>query len=223
MARTIEIHIPLSSALLSGELTIPRDARGIIIFSHGSGSSRFSRRNRFVAAVMQENGFATLLFDLLTEDEDQVYEKRFDIALLAERLIGVTEWLAVQKMTEDLKPAYFGASTGAASALNAAAVLGSRIKAVVSRGGRPDLALDALKNVKSPVLLLVGGDDIPVIEMNRTAFECLKGVKEMIVIPGATHLFEEPGKMEEVARLAAAWFGKFLERKKTGRLAAGLK
>lgn len=222
MARTIEIHIPLSSALLSGELTIPRDARSIIIFSHGSGSSRFSRRNRFVAAVMQEHGFATLLFDLLTEEEDRVYERRFDIALLSERLIGVTEWLAAQKMTEDLKPAYFGASTGAASALNAAAVLGSRIKAVVSRGGRPDLA-NELVNVKAPVLLIVGGEDIPVIEMNRTAFEHLKGVKEMIVVPGATHLFEEPGKMEEVARLAAAWFGKFLERKKTGRLAAGLK
>lgn len=222
MARTIEIHIPLSSALLSGELTIPRDARSIIIFSHGSGSSRFSRRNRFVAAVMQEHGFATLLFDLLTEEEDRVYERRFDIALLSERLIGVTEWLAAQKMTEDLKPAYFGASTGAASALNAAAVLGSRIKAVVSRGGRPDLA-NELVNVKAPVLLIVGGEDIPVIEMNRTAFEHLKGVKEMIVVPGATHLFEEPGKMEEVARLAAAWFGKFLERKKMGRLAAGLK
>jgi len=201
-----EINIPLSSVTLKGDLSLPENAIGIVIFSHGSGSSRFSPRNIMVGELMQKHGIATLLFDLLTEEEDRVYGNRFDIDLLVGRLIEATEWLMQYKKTKSLPVAYFGASTGAASALRAAAYFGKSIKAVVSRGGRPDLALNTLPMVSAPTLLLVGQMDVPVIQMNKLAFDQLHCIKEMKIIPGATHLFEEPGAMQEVARLAARWF-----------------
>lgn len=217
--KTIQVQLPLLSVTLTGELTIPQEARGIIVFSHGSGSSRFSPRNRFVAGIMQKHGFATLLFDLLTEAEDAVYEKRFDTGLLAGRLVEVSRWLAGNAATRGLEIAYFGASTGAASALKAAAVLGEQVKAIVSRGGRPDLAMPVLGKVTAPVQLIVGGYDTPVIEMNRAAFAQLKCRKELVVVPMATHLFEEPGKLEEVAELAAGWYETYVGNKRNELLA----
>ena len=212
--KKLEMDIPLSSVTLKGDLVIPANAIGIVIFSHGSGSSRLSSRNRMVAEILQKQNIGTLLFDLLTVKEDEVYENRFNIDLLVSRLIETTEWLMKQPYTKDIPIGYFGASTGAASALRAAAYFGSLIKSVVSRGGRPDLALGALHQVTAPTLLIVGGRDVPVIEMNKIAFDELDSIKEMKIVPGATHLFEEPGKLAEVANLAVVWYKKHLIQKK---------
>lgn len=208
--KKLEIDIPLTSVTLKGDLVIPENATGIVVFSHGSGSSRFSTRNRMVAELIQKQNIGTLLFDLLTEEEDQIYENRFNIDLLVSRLIETTEWLLEYDELKGLPIGYFGASTGAASALRAAAYFGDTIKAVVSRGGRPDLALSALRQVTAPTLLIVGGMDVPVIGMNKMAFDELRSVKEMKIVPGATHLFEEPGKLLEVANLAISWYKRHL-------------
>ena len=208
---TQAIEIPVSDARLKGDLTIPDKARGLVIFSHGSGSSRKSPRNRYVAEQLQERGMATLLLDLLTEREDQVYETRFDIDLLSRRLQEVAQWAMKDPATKSLPTGLFGASTGAASALRVAAGLGESIRAVVSRGGRPDLTGSrALSKVKAPTLFLVGGLDFGVIELNQAAFEELACIKQLKIVRGATHLFEEPGKLEEVALLAAMWFEEYL-------------
>ncbi|MEW6570775.1 MAG: alpha/beta family hydrolase [Nitrospirota bacterium] len=204
------VHIPVDSVTLEGALEIPQGAEGIVVFVHGSGSSRHSPRNKYVAKVLRDAGMGTLLFDLLTREEDAVYERRFDIDLLTDRLKAVTKWLKVQSRTKDMKIGYFGASTGAAAALRAAANLGKEISAVVSRGGRPDLAGHALKRVQSPTLLIVGGYDDIVIQLNQQAYKIIEAEKELKIVPGATHLFEEPGKLEEVARLAAEWCKKYL-------------
>lgn len=204
-----ELEISMRNTRLGGELTIPAGAKGIIIFSHGSGSSRFSPRNRLVAEYLQRFQFATLLFDLLTREEDLNFENRFNIDLLTNRLMEVTNWLGKQKDTGDLLPAYFGASTGAASALRAASYL-SEIKAVVSRGGRPDLAGDRLPRVFAPTLLLVGSYDQDVLQLNEKALHELAGVKKLSIIDGATHLFEEPGTMDQVCAQAAKWFKTYL-------------
>jgi pimeloyl-ACP methyl ester carboxylesterase len=208
------VHIPVDGVKLEGSLVIPPQACGVVLFAHGSGSSRHSPRNNFVAEVLQEAGVGTLLMDLLTKAEDSVYETRFDIDLLTTRLERATQWLMEQSQSQSLDIGYFGASTGAAAALNAAATFGSSIGAVVSRGGRPDLAMAALPRVESPTLLIVGGLDDVVIELNQRAYERLKAKKHLAVVPGATHLFEEPGTLQEVARLAARWFTEHLGRKK---------
>jgi len=200
------VHIPADAVTLEGELILPSGAQGVVAFAHGSGSSRYSPRNTFVAGVLQAAGLGTLLFDLLTRAEDSDYETRFDIALLTRRLIAATQWLQQQPRTKMLAIGYFGASTGAAATLQAAAALGLAIQAVVSRGGRPDLAGAALTQVQAPTLLLVGGEDHGVIELNRRAYTQLSGTKQLVIVPGATHLFEEPGTLEEVARLASQWF-----------------
>lgn len=207
---TQAIQIPVSDARLPGDLTLPEGAKGIVIFSHGSGSSRKSPRNRYVAEQLQESGMATLLLDLLTEREDEVYETRFDIDFLSSRLAEVAQWAMENPSTRGLNVGFFGASTGAASALRVAAELGESVKAVVSRGGRPDLAGGALGSVTAPTLFIVGGLDFGVIELNQAAFEQLKCTKKMTIVPGATHLFEEPGKLEEAARLAGEWFEEYL-------------
>jgi putative phosphoribosyl transferase len=199
------VSIPVDDVTLEGRLAIPREAREIILFSHGSGSSRFSPRNTRVASHLQRNGFGTLLFDLLTALEDRKYENRFDIERLTERLVKVTQWLEEQDVAKDCHFGYFGASTGAASALKAAAML-PEISAVVSRGGRPDLAWESLSKVRCPVLLIVGSLDREVIELNRGALQLIRAPKRLSLIPGATHLFEEPGCMEQVCKLSADWF-----------------
>ena len=209
----LDLDIPLSSVTLKGDLVIPDNPKGIVIFSHGSGSSRFSSRNRMVAELIQKENIGTFLFDLLTQEEDELYENRFDIDLLSDRLIETTQWLMDYKSTKNLPIGYFGASTGAASALRAAAYFKTKIKAVVSRGGRPDLAITELPQVTAPTLLIVGGLDVPVIGMNKMAFDELESVKEMKIIPGATHLFEEPGKLFEVAELAIVWYKRHLINK----------
>lgn len=210
-----EVQIQVGSLRLSGELTIPETATGIVLFAHGSGSSRRSPRNQFVARVINDAGIATLLFDLLTREEEVIdnytRELRFNIELLAQRLVTATDWLAHQSQTARLVPGYFGASTGGAAALVAAADSETRIGAVVSRGGRPDLAWPALGGVRAPTLLIVGGLDGPVIQLNEKAYAELRCPKELKIVPGATHLFEEPGKLEEVANLAADWFSKYLK------------
>ena len=211
------VQVAAGPVVLEGNLTVPRNAAGIVLFAHGSGSSRHSSRNRYVAAKFQEAGLATLLFDLLTTDEEEVDRYtghlRFDIGLLAERLVGATHWLARQPRVAELPVGYFGASTGGGAALVAAAELPEVVRAVVSRGGRPDLAGDALPNVQAPTLLIVGGRDYPVIDLNRQALEQLGAVKkELKIVPGATHLFEEPGTLQQVAELAAGWFGRHLPR-----------
>jgi len=204
-------HIPVNGIHLEGALEIPGKATGLVLFAHGSGSSRFSPRNNFVADQLRRAGLGTLLIDLLTRAEDQDYERRFDIELLTERLVAVARWLATQSGTRRLALEVFGASTGAAAALQAAAAPGNAVKAVVSRGGRPDLAgRKALTEVRCPTLLIVGGDDDVVIELNRQAHALLTCPKELVIVPGATHLFEEPGTLEQVARLAAEWFRKYL-------------
>ncbi len=209
-----EITLPLAEAQLSGQLCIPAEARGLVIFAHGSGSSRHSPRNQFVARVLQQAGLGTLLFDLLTPEEElaewHTRHLRFDIPLLARRLIGVTRWAGEHPPCAQLKPAYFGASTGAAAALMAAADLGDAIAAVVSRGGRPDLVEPVLSRVVSPVLLIVGGYDLPVIPLNQLAFDKLRCPKDLRLVPGASHLFEEPGALEIVAELARDWFRRYL-------------
>jgi pimeloyl-ACP methyl ester carboxylesterase len=202
---------------ISADLRIPEDAKGLVIFAHGSGSSRLSSRNRFVAGVLQRAGFATLLLDLLTAREEEIdlqtRHLRFDIDLLARRLVEATEWSGKEPSIRDLPAAYFGASTGAAAALIAAADLPDTIRAVVSRGGRPDLAGPALSRVKAPTLLIVGGDDVPVIELNEQAFNKLQCEKKLEIVPRATHLFEEPGTLERVAALASSWFGDYVSMK----------
>lgn len=213
-----EVKIPINSITLEGNLTIPEGAKGIVVFAHGSGSSRFSSRNRYVAQELQKEGLGTLLFDLLTAEEERIdmitAHLRFDIDLLANRLVSVTNWLFSNPETKNLNIGYFGASTGAAAALIAAKEHTNVIKAVVSRGGRPDLAEKALPNVKAPTLLIVGGDDYQVIEMNEWALDRLKvEQKELKIVPGATHLFEEPGTLEQVANLAGEWFKKYLLEK----------
>ena len=209
------VKIQSGSAELEGMLGVPDEAVGIVLFAHGSGSSRHSPRNNFVAEQLRSAGIGTLLFDLLTTEEDEIdrrtRELRFDIDLLTRRLTGATEWLRKQEFAKDLSLGYFGASTGAAAALKAAAQKPLAVKAVVSRGGRPDLAGEALPNVNVPVLLIVGGLDTQVIEMNRDACEKLRSEhKEIRIVEGATHLFEEPGKLEEVASLAREWFQRWL-------------
>jgi putative phosphoribosyl transferase len=211
--KKLDIDIPLTSVTLKGDLVIPENAIGIVVFSHGSGSSRLSPRNRMVSELIQKQNIATFLFDLLTEEEDQIYENRFNIDLQVGRLIETTEWLMGNYDTRNLPIGYFGASTGAATALRAAAYFEKTIKAVVSRGGRPDLALSVLHQVTAPTLLIVGGMDIPVIGMNKMAFDELESVKEMKIIAGATHLFEEPGKLQEVADLAIIWYKRYLVKK----------
>jgi dienelactone hydrolase len=206
------VRIEAEGVTLEGALGGVESAAGIVLFAHGSGSSRLSPRNNFVAQVLRKAGLATLLMDLLTREEDRVYEQRFDIDLLSERLSSATRWLSSDKRTRDMRIGYFGASTGAAAALQASVEKGSRIGAIVSRGGRPDLADAYLARVASPTLLIVGGLDDVVIELNRQAYAKLKCVKEMVVVRGATHLFEEPGTLEEVSRLAAEWFTKYLTK-----------
>lgn len=207
--------IPHGQVRLNGELTIPLGAVGLVLFAHGSGSSRHSPRNQSVARALHQEGIGTLLFDLLTEEEERIeyYTRhlRFDIPMLAERLVTATKWAEKQEIARDLAIGYFGSSTGAAAALVAAAKLGDKISAVVSRGGRPDLADEALGKVKSPTLLIVGGRDDVVIELNEQARERLKCEKLLTIVPGASHLFEEPGTLEKVAQLAAEWFLKYLQ------------
>jgi putative phosphoribosyl transferase len=205
------VHVPAGSVRLDGNLGIPAGARGVVLFAHGSGSSRHSSRNRYVARLLNEAKLATLLIDLLTSEEEAIdrftAELRFNIGLLAERLIAATDWLAQEPATRDLDIGYFGASTGAAAALVAAAERPQLVGAVVSRGGRPDLAgAAALSRVRAPTLLIVGGKDVQVIALNRAAFALLRGEKQLVIIPGATHLFEEPCALDEVARLAREWF-----------------
>lgn len=206
------VEIRLDGIVLKGNLCIPQNTKGIVIFSHGSGSSRFSPRNKFVAEILQKNGLATLLFDLLTENEDRIYDNRFDIDLLTMRLIDVTQWIQHNDITSDLLIGYFGASTGAASALRAAAFFDKDIDAVVSRGGRPDLALGHLKKVTAPTLLIVGGRDDVVIQLNEKAYQNLNCTKKLEIVPRATHLFEEEGKLEIVANISAEWFTKWLNK-----------
>jgi dienelactone hydrolase len=209
------VSVSLGEVTLEGDLAMPGAARGLVLFAHGSGSSRHSPRNRFVAGMFQEAGLATLLLDLLTADEgrrDAVGHLRFNIELLAERVVGATSWLKGQSDTASLPIGYFGASTGAAAALVAAAALPDTIGAVVSRGGRPDLAGSALTRVWVPTLLIVGGNDQTVLELNGEALRLLGAAdKQLIVVLGATHLFEEPGTLEEVARLAADWLVRHLD------------
>lgn len=206
------VRIPAGSVALEGEFRIPQGAKGIVIFAHGSGSSRFSRRNIFVSNALISAGLGTLLFDLLTREEDLIYENRFDIPLLARRLVAATQWVRAQEDARELKIGYFGASTGAAAALIAASELGREIGAIVSRGGRPDLAMEVLDRVLSPTLFIVGGNDRVVLELNREAMERIRVEKELRVVPGAGHLFEEPGALEEVARLSTEWFIRYLRK-----------
>jgi len=204
------LSIPVRGGALHGDLALPRAATGLVIFAHGSGSSRLSPRNRRVAAHLNSSGFATLLFDLLTETEDRVYANRFDIDLLTDRLVEVTRQVHELQRLRALPLGYFGASTGAAAALGAAAELGEDIRSVVSRGGRPDLAMDWLADIDSPVLLIVGGLDSEVLALNRQALAALHCRKALKVVDGATHLFEEPGTLEAVSELAAEWFRRTL-------------
>lgn len=205
-----EIKVKLDEVTLTGDLHLPEDARALVLFSHGSGSSRLSPRNQYVASILQKKNIGTLLFDLLTKEEDQIYENRFNIQLLIERLASVTEWLMNQTYAKDLSLGYFGASTGAASAIGAAALRGDAIKAIVSRGGRPDLALPLLPRVQAATLFIVGSLDGEVINLNRKAYDRLTTKKELAIISGAGHLFEEPGKLDVVAEKAAEWFKKYL-------------
>jgi len=213
MQRKIEIPVDEDSKI-RGTLNIAEHSNGIVIFAHGSGSSRFSTRNRYVAGVLHEKGFATLLLDLLTADEEavdlQTREFRFDIELLTSRLVAATRWSMKDNQTGRLPIGYFGASTGAAAALCAAAEFGPVVRAVVSRGGRADMAINILPMVTAPTLLIVGGNDIAVIEMNKRASEYLKVKKDLVIVPGATHLFEERGALEKVAHAAADWFVSYL-------------
>lgn len=215
----IEVRIPIDSIYLEGNLSIPEGAKGIVVFVHGSGSSRHSPRNQYVAKEMQRGDMGTLLFDLLTVEEERIdmmtRHLRFDIELLSKRLIDVTRWLLSRPDTKDLNIGYFGASTGAAAALIAAKEHADIVKAVVSRGGRPDLAESALMYVKAPTLLIVGGRDTRVIDLNQWALERMVILdKELRIVPGATHLFEEQGALEEVSRLAGEWFKKYLSEGK---------
>jgi putative phosphoribosyl transferase len=214
------VRLNAGGVALSGDLALPEGVRALVLFAHGSGSSRFSPRNRYVAEQLNAAGLATLLVDLLTPDEEaldqQTAELRFDIGLLAQRLVGVSDWLRQQPQTRDLALGYFGASTGAAAALVAAAARPQAVGAVVSRGGRPDLAGDALPLVQAPTLLIVGGNDRQVIALNQAALERMRCERRLVIVPGATHLFEEPGALEEVARLARDWFLRYLAPRREG-------
>jgi putative phosphoribosyl transferase len=207
------VSITAGVVTLEGNLSLPERAQGIVLFAHGSGSSRYSPRNRHVAQLLNVAKLATLLVDLLTSDEEAVdlrtAQLRFDIGLLAERLVGATDWLTQYPDTRDLQVGYFGASTGAGAALVASAERPHTVGAVVSRGGRPDLAGPALACVRAPTLLIVGGNDFPVIDLNRAALAQLRCEKSLVIVPGATHLFEEPGALDEVARLAREWFERY--------------
>lgn len=207
-----DVKVQLDGIVLPGIFGVPENAVAVVLFAHGSGSSRRSPRNSAVARALREDGVGTVLIDLLTEDEDRNYETRFDIGLLTTRLEGVVRWLEKRTETRDLPIALFGASTGAAAALQVAARLGDRIASVVSRGGRPDLAMDVLGRVVSPTLLIVGGEDYGVIEWNEAALRAMRCEKELRIVPGATHLFEEPGALEQVARLASGWFRSHVPR-----------
>jgi putative phosphoribosyl transferase len=213
-ATTEAVVIPAGAATLNGDLRVPAEAKGLVIFAHGSGSSRFSRRNRQVAEFLGDHGFATLLLDLLTPTEDAVDAKtaeyRFDIPRLGQRVCAAADWSATRADVGLLSIGCFGASTGAAAALIAAAERPAEIAAVVSRGGRPDLAGDALRLVQAPTLLIVGGYDEPVIELNRDAMQQMRAHVELKIVPGATHLFEEPGRLEQVSDLAVRWFTRYL-------------
>jgi putative phosphoribosyl transferase len=218
VAQTVEeqlVQVPAGSVTLEGNLTLPEQSRAIVLFAHGSGSSRHSPRNRYVARVLNEAKLATLLIDLLTLHEEVIDARtaqlRFDIDLLAERLVDATDWLSQFPDTKHLRIGYFGASTGAAAALAAAAIRPDAVGAIVSRGGRPDLAGVALIHVRAPTLLIVGENDDQVIQLNREALEQLRCEKRLIIVPGATHLFEEPGALDEVARLARDWFHRHLD------------
>ena len=205
-----EVVVQAGEVPLDGILFVPDSAKGLVVFVHGSGSSRFSPRNQYVAGVLNGGGLATLLFDLLTAEENEIdmltRELRFDIGLLSDRITAALDWLAGQKTVSGLPIGLFGSSTGAAAALNAAAARPERVSAVVSRGGRPDLAMDALPDVKAPTLMLVGGLDYPVIDMNRTAANAMQAPCQIEIVEGATHLFEEPGKLEQVAARVRDWF-----------------
>ena len=211
-----ELQIPSGRAVLSGNLTIPENGAALVLFAHGSGSSRHSPRNQFVARTLNGAGLGTLLFDLLTPEEEardsETREYRFNIGLLARRLVDATTWAQRQEETRDLRIGYFGSSTGGAAALVAAAELPHDVRAVVSRGGRPDLAGDALPKVHAPTLLIVGGNDDIVINLNEMARDQMRCEVKLEIIPGATHLFEEPGALEEVAQLASDWFVSHLGR-----------
>jgi putative phosphoribosyl transferase len=200
------VNVKLDRVTLPGILGIPEGAVAVVLFAHGSGSSRLSPRNNAVARALRKDGIATLLIDLLTEEEDATYETRFDIHLLTTRLEQIVRWLGKRPETRDLPVGLFGASTGAAAALEVAARLGEKIAAVVARGGRPDLAMPVLDRVVSPTLLIVGGEDYGVIELNETALRALRCEKELRIVPRATHLFEEPGTLEQVSDLASDWF-----------------
>jgi len=208
------VSVAVDSVALEGNLCIPKAAKGVVLFAHGSGSSRHSPRNRFVAEVLGEAGLATFLIDLLTEEEEAIDRRtrqlRFNINLLATRLAGATDWLLHNPSTRHLQIGYFGASTGAAAALVAATQRPQAVSAIVSRGGRPDLADSVLSQVQAPTLLIVGGNDDPVIAMNQSALAKLQTEKQLKIIPGATHLFEEPGTLEQVSQLASQWFEQYL-------------
>jgi dienelactone hydrolase len=208
------VRVPIGPITLEGTLAVPRGAEGIVVFAHGSGSSRHSPRNRYVAEMLREGGLGTLLIDLLTPDEEAIDQRtahlRFDISLLAERLVGATDWLGQQAATRDLAIGYFGASTGGGAALVAAAERPGRVRAVVSRGGRPDLAGASLARVRCPVLLIVGGADLLVLALNQEAMRALRTEKRLDIVTGATHLFEEPGALSVVAGLARDWFTRYL-------------
>ncbi|NCD07890.1 MAG: alpha/beta hydrolase [Negativicutes bacterium] len=214
MSENAEINktviIPDGKANMVGSLVIPEGAKALVLFAHGSGSSRHSPRNNYVASVIRKNGLATLLLDLLTPAEDSNYETRFDIDLLAHRLFVATKWLQAQPETCTLSIGYFGASTGAAAAIQSAAIPSAGIYAIVSRGGRPDLAMSYLDKITSPTLLIVGGKDDVVIELNKEAYDRLACIKKLEIVQGATHLFEEQGTLERVAELAEDWFAKHL-------------
>ncbi len=210
IAAKIELVISLKGLDLKGILRKADNPQGIIIFCHGSGSSRLSSRNNFVADLLQEAGYSSLLFDLLTEEEDLIYDNRFNIDLLTRRLVEVTEYMIKSEDLAKLPIGYFGASTGAASALYAAVTLGQKIGTVVSRGGRPDMAMPILNKIGVPTLLIVGGDDHEVIELNQKAFDQLDCIKKLEIVEGATHLFGEPGKLEKVAKLTIDWFDTYL-------------
>jgi dienelactone hydrolase len=214
------VQIPTDDVALAGTLSIPKGGQGLVMFAHGSGSSRHSPRNRFVARILQEGGLATLLMDLLSEEEEKVdmatAHLRFDIPLLGERLVAATAWATKQPSTREFRFGYFGSSTGAAAALVAAARRPDHVAAIVSRGGRPDLAKPVLDRVRAPTLLIVGGNDEPVIEMNQSALALLQVEKQLEIVPGATHLFEEPGTLERVADLARDWFRSHLAGQRDG-------
>ncbi len=207
-----EVRMECGNVSVGGFLAIPEGASSIVLFAHGSGSSRFSSRNNYVASVLHEAGMATLLFDLLMEDEEADRRNVFDIDLLASRLVLATEWIKSREDTSDLHLGYFGASTGSAAALKASVITEHRVCAIVSRGGRPDMALDVIERVKAPTLLIVGGDDFGVIDLNEAAYERLRCEKRLVLIPGATHLFDEPGALEKVSLIAKEWFLQHFER-----------